>query len=509
MILPWLRYNQTAALSGDVTRRIETVFQILILALTLTTAVNGQATESKDAGASEDFVTNSIGMKFKLTSAGGSRQADSRYHKARITKSFYLGVTEVTQEQYEKIMGENPSWFSKNGIGANRGEGFDTSNFPVENVSWEDAVEFCKKLSAKEGVTYRLPTEAEWEYACRAGSTTRYCFGNGESKLGDYAWYQDNSNSRTRPVGTKKPNAWGVHDMHGNVSEWCQDWFKADYYAESPTEDGPGPSTGLYRVIRGGSWYINARRCQSAARYMHVPSDHYDDLGFRVARNPPDSNSLAVGAAVGQDVPEKQSEDVATKSAAAEVQRFPDGVLSNSRLLWYSKHLAAMNERSLKEQTGQKSSESKREAYRFIWLRSFDHPVAVRLENNSDQYRLVAKQLDGKGGYAPGMLMIHKPKVLTREEWLELMRWINECSFWTMTTTEKNYYTDESGLRVSWAINDGAQWIVEGVRDGKYHIVDRQSPDCMVEHRDVEKYRGMCLHILSLAGFNLDDEDIY
>ncbi len=509
MVLPWLRYNQTAALSGDVTRRIETVFQILILALTLTTAVNGQATESKDAGASEDSVTNSIGMKFELISAGGSRQADSRHHKVRITKPFYLGVTEVTQEQYEKVMGENPSWFSKTGIGANGGEGFDTSNFPVENVSWEDAVEFCKKLSAKEGVTYRLPTEAEWEYACRAGSTTRYCFGNGESKLGDYAWFQDNSNSRTHPVGTKKPNAGGVHDMHGNVSEWCQDWFKADYYAESPTEDGPEPSTGLYRVIRGGSWYISARRCQSSARYMHVPSDRYDDLGFRVARTLTDSNSLAVGAAVGQDVPEKQSEDDATKSAAAEVQRFPDGVLSDSKLRWYSKHLAAMNERPLKEQTGQKSSESKREAYRFIWLRSFDHPSAVRLEAKNGQYRLTAKEVDGKGGYDPGTLTLNKSRSLTHEEWKTLMGWINECSFWTMTTSEKNYYTNQHGMKTYWDIKDGAKWIVEGVRDDKYHIVDRQSPGTFIEHRDVEKYRGMCLHILSLAGFNLDGEDIY
>ena len=168
--------------------------------------------------------TNSIGMELKLIPPGeftiGSLNfidpdvdpQDEARHLVRITKPLYLSVHEVTQEQYERVMGNNPS-FNK------------AANKPVEQVSWDDAVEFCRKLSVREGAEYRLPTEAEWEYACRAGTTTAYSFGDDASRLGDYAWYIENSGRTTQPVGEKLPNAWGLYDMHGNVREWCQDWY--------------------------------------------------------------------------------------------------------------------------------------------------------------------------------------------------------------------------------------------------------------------------------------------
>jgi formylglycine-generating enzyme required for sulfatase activity len=230
-------------------------------------------------------ITNSIGMKLKLIPAGkfmmGSPESDDTafadrepQHRVRITKPFYLGVYEVTQEQYEKKMGKNPS------------RSFKGASDPVEMVSWDDAVEFCTKLSAKEGKTYRLPTEAEWEYACRAGTTTVYSFGDDESQLGEYAWYGANSRQETHPVGEKKPNAWGLNDMHGNVSEWCADWYDGDYYKDASTDDPSGPVTGSYRVFRGGDWWFGAGRCRAAGRGAYEPAYRCTGLGFRVAAVP-------------------------------------------------------------------------------------------------------------------------------------------------------------------------------------------------------------------------------
>ena len=242
----------------------------------------------------KDF-TNSIGMKFKLIPAGefmmGSpedeekRTIDEKQHRVRITKPFYLGVYEVTQEQFERIMGNNPS-------------DHEGSTNPVEQVIWAEAAEFCKKLSAREGRTYRLPTEAQWEYACRAGTTTPFNFGsvlNGKRAncVGIYPYGTETKGPwPTHPtsVGSYAANAWGLYDMHGNVSEWCSDWYDIDYYAEAPTDDPTGPTDPMpnpYHVIRGGSWLTYPEDCRSAKRLI-VPDDRFHFLGFRVVLVPPE-----------------------------------------------------------------------------------------------------------------------------------------------------------------------------------------------------------------------------
>jgi formylglycine-generating enzyme required for sulfatase activity len=199
-------------------------------------------------------------------------------HKVTITKPFYLGKYEVTQEQWEAVMGSNPSWFKgpKN---------------PVQTVSWDDCQKFLDKLNAKtggQGGKFVLPTEAQWEYACRAGSTMQYCFGDDEARLGDYAWYTANSRHKAHPIGEKKPNAWGLYDMHGNVWEWCADWYDAGYYAGSPKDDPTGSTTGWYRVFRGGSWNNDARLCRSAFRNLDLPGTWFNYLGLRIVRVPAD-----------------------------------------------------------------------------------------------------------------------------------------------------------------------------------------------------------------------------
>jgi formylglycine-generating enzyme required for sulfatase activity len=228
-----------------------------------------------------EVMTNSIGMKLTWIPPGtfqmGSIYFDnSKPHPVKITKGFDMGVYEVTQEQYQKVMGTNPSHFT--------GE----DNLPVETVSWDNALEFCKKLSQKEGKTYRLPTEAEWEYACRAGTTTQFSFGDDESQLGDYAWYDKNSGKKTHPVGTKKPNAWGLYDMHGNVWEWCQDWYAKDWYSKGPTENPLNERYGdkKFRVISGGGWYGDSYDCRVSYRDGRRPNYRYVGHGFRVVLGP-------------------------------------------------------------------------------------------------------------------------------------------------------------------------------------------------------------------------------
>lgn len=228
--------------------------------------------------------TNKLGMEFVLIPAGtfmiGSpkdepgRYANEIQHRVNLTKAFYMQTTEVTQGQWKAIMGKNPA--------AHKGCG---DNCPVEQVSWNDVQTFIQKLNQKEGTDrYRLPTEAEWEYACRAGSTTKFCFGDDETKLSAHAWYYDNSGPRPHPVGQKKPNAWGLYDVHGNVREWCQDRY--GFYPSSPVADSTGPSSGTFRrVFRGGSWNDYAERCRSAFRGWGDPGGRGYDLGFRVARD--------------------------------------------------------------------------------------------------------------------------------------------------------------------------------------------------------------------------------
>ena len=191
-------------------------------------------------------------------------------HEVTISKPFYLGVYEVTQAQWKALLVDNPS--------NSRGD-----NLPVENVSWEDCQTFLAQLNEMFGgvFTFRLPTEAEWEYACRAGSKTIYTFGNDRATFKEYAWYNENSENKTHPVGQKKPNAWGLYDMHGNVSEFCADWYERYYLAAAAT-DPTGPTTGTVRILRGGSWLDKPWYCRSAGRLCQAPSVRRANTGLRV-----------------------------------------------------------------------------------------------------------------------------------------------------------------------------------------------------------------------------------
>jgi formylglycine-generating enzyme required for sulfatase activity len=220
-------------------------------------------------------------------------------HRVRITKPFYMGVYELTVAQYEAVMGkgsyERPRpMVRQHGSPVSFGRSdkpVPMANKPVERISWNQATDFCRRLSQKAGKTVRLPTEAEWEYACRAGTTTQWSFGDLDKlpAMSEYAWYGggDKGVSGVQDVGGKKPNAWGLYDMHGNVAEWCQDRFAEDYYAWSPTDNPPGPETGMFRVLRGGFAYNllygrNAELARSARRTYGHPDIRCEEVGFRV-----------------------------------------------------------------------------------------------------------------------------------------------------------------------------------------------------------------------------------
>jgi formylglycine-generating enzyme required for sulfatase activity len=253
-------------------------------------------------------ITNSIGMRFVRIPAGkftmgspegeGYNRHERPQHEVEITKAFYMGFFEVTQKQYRTVMGSNPSWFSKDGKGKDKVAGMDTDDFPVEMVRWEDAQAFLRKLSElpeekKNGRKYRLPTEAEWEYACRGGTSSYQTFHYGNSLSSTQANFSGSAPyggaakgpglGRTCKVGSYKPNAIGLYDMHGNVWEWCSDWYDRDYYGNSPRVDPPGPASGSVRVLRGGAWDSIGSDCRSAWREGRMPGLQYSNFGFRAA----------------------------------------------------------------------------------------------------------------------------------------------------------------------------------------------------------------------------------
>jgi formylglycine-generating enzyme required for sulfatase activity len=210
------------------------------------------------------------------------RRDDEYQHKVTISKAFYLQTTEVTQGQWQAVMGTEP-WKGQRQRYVKEG-----TDYPASYVSWNDAVAYCKTLSEKEGKTYRLPTEAEWEYACRAVTETRWSFGHDENELGDYAWYAKNASAigekYAHQVRLKIPNAFGLYDMHGNLWEWCSDYYGKDYYKQSPEKDPTGPASGSSRVLRGGSLVLYARVTRSAYRLRNDADYRVYNRGFRLVR---------------------------------------------------------------------------------------------------------------------------------------------------------------------------------------------------------------------------------
>ena len=193
-------------------------------------------------------------------------------HKVTV-KSFYIGKYEVTQKQWKKVMGTNPSHFKG------------CYNCPVENVSWNDVQEFLRKLNTKTGQHYRLPTEAEWEYAAQGGNKSKGYKYSGSNNISEVAWYWGNS-GKTHAVGMKHSNELGIYDMSGNVWEWCSDWYNKKYYKKSPQDNPQGLSGGKYRILRGGGWYYSESYCHTTHRNWSKPGNRNDNYGFRIVRDP-------------------------------------------------------------------------------------------------------------------------------------------------------------------------------------------------------------------------------
>ena len=240
-------------------------------------------TTSEDTELDDSTFTNSIDMEFAKIPAGEfymgapeeeaySDRDERPVHYVSIGYDYYMGAYEVTQEQWEDVMGDDPSFF----------EGAD---LPVEKVSWVDANKFVEKLNGMEGTeSYRLPTEAEWEYACRAGTDTAFSFGDDSDMMVDYGWFDDNSEDKTRPVGMKEANPWGLYDMHGNVAEWVLDNYHSSYN-NAPVDGSEWTSSGVDRkVIRGGSWENSEDNCRSAVRDSIGEGSRADYVGFRIIK---------------------------------------------------------------------------------------------------------------------------------------------------------------------------------------------------------------------------------
>jgi formylglycine-generating enzyme required for sulfatase activity len=191
-------------------------------------------------------------------------------HSASISYEFFIGAFTITQEQFAAIMGTNPAHFRH------------AENLPIENVSWFDARTFCQKISEKTGRRIRLPSETEWEYVTRAGTTTEYFFGDDSAKLPDYAWFEINSSEQTAPIGLKKPNPWGIYDIVGNVWEWCEDAWKSDYNDFSPDGSAFTNEKQPRRAVRGGAWNMDAFRCRSSYRSFDWNDAANNRLGFRI-----------------------------------------------------------------------------------------------------------------------------------------------------------------------------------------------------------------------------------
>jgi eukaryotic-like serine/threonine-protein kinase len=273
-------------------------------------------------------VTNSVGMKLRLVPPGDfvmgsfpaevvealeiaedplyrdSIKSEAPQHHVRLSEPWFMGVHEVMQEQYETVSGENPSYFSAQGRGQYEVTDLDTGSFPVETVSWNEAAQFCNALSRREGLVekyvwqgetctpqagsgYHLPTEAQWEFACRAGTTTRYWFSATGERLSNYGWHKGNAKGRTHSVGQLRPNPFGLYDLIGNVSEWCQDGWQLDYYAQFDDQtavDPTGPSSDFFfRILRGGNLRNQVLQNRSARRILGGPNYAVEFVGLRVA----------------------------------------------------------------------------------------------------------------------------------------------------------------------------------------------------------------------------------
>ncbi len=249
----------------------------------------------------EEHMVTIPGGSFKMGCSDGDSDCDEDelpQHEVTIS-SFKISAYEVTQGQWEAVMGENPSSCDDCG-----------DDCPVEDVSWDDVQDFIKELNSLTGMQYRLPTEAEWEYAARAGTTTKYYCGDDESCLDTIAWYAVNSDGTTHRVGQKTPNAWGLYDMSGNVWEWVSDWYDFDYYEISTSTDPQGPASGDYRVLRGGGWessYGGPEYCRSSFRFNFTPPSDYSFLGFRLALSQQIPPAPMAAAGGHQDSPVKQA----------------------------------------------------------------------------------------------------------------------------------------------------------------------------------------------------------